>query len=125
MPEVNMIPMMGVMLVVLAFFVFVSMTLTSQQGFDVELPTAAVGGKEMEAPNPFIVGMNQQGQILLEGQTITPAQLEDKVVTYFEKNPQGTVLLKANRELGYDKVIAVLQTIRDIGGDRVSLAVES
>jgi biopolymer transport protein ExbD len=125
MPEVNMIPMMGVMLVVLAFFVFVSMTLTSQQGFDVELPTAAVGGKKMEAPDPFIVGMNQQGQILLEGQTVTPAQLEDKVVTYFEKNPQGTVLLKANRELAYDKVVAVLQTIRDIGGDRVSLAVES
>lgn len=124
MPEVNMIPMMGVMLVVLAFFIFVSMTLRTQEGANVPLPALAEGGTPIKSSRPFIVALNEQGQILVDGQPLTETQLADRMVTYLNENPEGTILLKANRDLPYEKVVALLQTMRDVGGPSVSLAVE-
>jgi biopolymer transport protein ExbD len=124
MPEVNMIPMMGVMLVVLAFFVFVSMTLRNQEGADVPLPALAEGGTPIKSSRPFIVALNEQGQILVDGQPLTETQLADRMVAFLNENPEGSILLKASRDLPYEKVVTLLQTMRDVGGPSVALAVE-
>jgi biopolymer transport protein ExbD len=42
-----------------------------------------------------------------------------------QKNPQGAVVLNADRKLPYEQVVQVLGKMRDIGGDRVSLAIEN
>ncbi len=124
MPEPNLVPMMDVVMTVLTFFVIVSMTLTSFQAVDVPLPSTDKGISKEKPTDPIIVGMNRQGQILMNNTTVTDTQLAQLIVTYLEKNPKGTVVLKADKDVTYEKVVKVLGTLRDIGGDRVSLAIE-
>ena len=124
MPEPNLVPMMDVILTVLTFFIIVSMTLTSFQAVNVPLPSTDKGISKEKPVDPIIVGMNRQGQILMNNTTVTDTQLAQLVVTYLQKHPKGTVVLKADKEVTYEKVVKVLGTLRDIGGDRVSLAIE-
>jgi biopolymer transport protein ExbD len=44
---------------------------------------------------------------------------------YLQQHPEGAVVLNADRKLPYEEVVKVLGKMRDIGGDRVSLAIES
>lgn len=125
MPELNLVPMMDVLMTILTFFIIISMTLTTQQGVDVTLPSADAGVSEQKTPDPLIVGLNQQGQLSLGSQTVTKDQLAQQMVNYLNNNPQGAVILKADSELPYKNVVKLLGTMREIGGDRVSLAIDS
>jgi biopolymer transport protein ExbD len=124
-PQVNLVPMMDVLMTVLTFFIIISMTLTGQQVMNVILPSAAEGVTEGGGEvDPFIVGLDPQSQILVENQPVSNSQLVEQVQAYLSANPEGVVLVKADRELVYEDVAELLEMLRDIGGDRVSLAIE-
>jgi biopolymer transport protein ExbD len=124
MPELNLVPMMDVIMVILIFFIIVSMTLTSQQAVNVTLPSSEAGGETANTPDPLVVGLNQQRQIILNSQNSTEAQLIEQMRAYLLQNREGAVILKADKGLSYQEVIRLLGVMRDIGGDRVSLAIE-
>jgi biopolymer transport protein ExbD len=125
MPEVNLIPMMDVLMTVLTFFIIVSMTLTNRQGaVNITLPSAGNGVSQQKTPDPLIVSLNSQGQLLLGNQPITEAQLVQPMQAYLQKYPDGAVVLNADRKLSYERVVQLLGRLRDIGGDRVSLAID-
>ena len=124
MPEVNLVPMMDVIMTILTFFIIISMTLTNYSAVDVALPSAEQGESADRPQEPLIVGVNRQGQVSIENVTVNDTQLAQQIVTYFQKNPKGAVVLKADKQLAYEKVVQVLGTLRDVGGDKVSLAIE-
>lgn len=124
-PELNLVLMMDVIMTIMTFFIVVSMTLSSNpQGVDVTLPSADTGVTEQNTPDPLIVGLNQQGEIWLGNKPVNEAQLAEQMQSYLVQNPKGAVLLKAERKLPYEQVVKVLGKMRDVGGDRVSLAIE-
>ena len=123
-PEINLVPMMDVIMTILTFFIIISMTLTDFQSVNVPLPKTEKGASKEKTPDPMIVAINQQGQILVKNQALSTEQLAPQVVAYLNQNPKGAVVLKADRKLSYEKVVQVLGAIRDVGGDRVSLAIE-
>jgi biopolymer transport protein ExbD len=124
MPEVNLIPMMDVILTILTFFILVSMSLTNFQAVDASLPTTDKGVNKETPQEPLIIGMTKQGQVMINNATVTEPQIAQQVVSYFQKNPKGSIVLKADKSLAYEKVVQTLGVLRDVGGDRVSLAIE-
>jgi biopolymer transport protein ExbD len=128
MPEVNLVPMMDVVMTILTFFLIISMTLRQeQQVINTSLPSAETSPSPTptkEPPKPLIVQLNRQGALLIENQPITEAELPRTIQTYLAANPEGSVVLDAEPKMPYKQVIAVLGTMQNIGGDRVSLAVE-
>jgi len=127
MPEVNLVPMMDVVMTILTFFIIVSMTLTGQQSVvNIALPSASKGtSPPEETKEPLVVGLDRQNQLVLGNQPVTEAALNQQMLSYLSKNPQGSVILKADRTLPYEQVVQVLGKMRDVGGDRVSLAIDS
>lgn len=128
-PEVNLVPMMDVLMTVLTFFIIISMTLTGRQLIGIDIPNAVEGTDEAEevedaVTEPLIIGLNANGEMVFEDETITFRQLTQRIRTYFNENPDGKLVLKADRELPYSEVANLLTDLRDIGGNRVSLAVE-
>lgn len=124
MPEPNLVPMMDVVLTVLMFFIVLSMAPKAKMIKNVALPSADRGKVEEVMPNPMIIGINKQGQNLVDNQPIDDLALANKVVEYLNNNAKGAVVLKADKALPYEKVIKTLGLLRDVGGDRVSLALE-
>ncbi len=123
-PEVNLVPMLDVLMTVLTFFIIISMTLTGQASFNLKLPSAKQGVKEARSAPMMVVSLDSQGEITLDGQKGTVDQLARDMARFLDTNPTGLVVLKADSQLDYDKVANLLGIMRDIGGDSVSLAVE-
>jgi biopolymer transport protein ExbD len=128
-PTVDLVPMMDVLMTVLIFFVVVSMGLTGVQINGVVLPRSVDGTdpssaeSERETP-PLAVGLTAQGALVLDGDPTDLSALAPAIQTYFAENPNGSILLKADRALPYDDIAALLIELRKVGGSRVSLAVE-
>lgn len=123
-PEVNLVPMMDVLMSVLTFFIILSMSLTGQKILNVELPGIGRGESQMQTIQPLQVGLNNRGEILIGNQLTNKAQLTREIQTYLAQNPQGVVTLKADRSLPYKQVAQLLVEMRDVGGSNVSLAIE-
>ncbi|MGQ4646106.1 biopolymer transporter ExbD [Lyngbya aestuarii] len=126
MPGVDLIPMLNVMMAVLAFFVMISATMTTEQGVNVQLPSGeAESVNQPDQPEPLLIDLNPQGQILLGNQPINQEQLAEQMKAYLGENTKGAVLLKANPKAPYEKVVQLLGEMQDLGGNRVSLAIEA
>lgn len=125
-PEVNLVPMMDVLMTVLTFFIIISMTLRGQQLANVSLPqTDGAGGATVEETAEkvvLVVGLSADQEILINGQSVTVEQLSPRIQDFLLENPEGMVLLKADRGLTFSDVTQLLKTMRDVGGNRVSLA---
>lgn len=123
-PEVNLVPMMDVLLTVLTFFIVIAMTmsLSNQQSLDILLPNGKGGSDQLKAPNPLMVGLTLNGALFIDRRPITPVQMKQEMQTYLSNNPKGAVILSADRKLPYEAVMKVLGEMEDLGGDRVSLA---
>jgi biopolymer transport protein ExbD len=123
MPDVNLVPMMDVIMTILTFFIIVSMTLSNQKALNIPLPRADQGGAEIKQPDPMVVGLNLQGQVLLAGKSASDTELAQRMQAYLTKYPQGAVILKADRKVSYEQVAKLLGKMQQIGGERVSLAI--
>jgi len=117
--------MMDVLMSVLTFFIITSMTLSGRRIANVSLPIVGNGVREQSSSlESLIVGLNQRGEIIIENQHITLTSLEKEIQSYLKQNPKALVILKADKGLSYKQVVQVLKKMRDVGGDRVSLAIE-
>lgn len=126
-PQVNLVPMMDVLMTVLTFFIIISMTLTGEV-VNVFLPrtdSEPQAEEEDTTSATFVVGLNAEQEILIRNQPVSAEQMIEQMQDYFEQNPEGIVMLKADRELTYREVSELLKTMRDVGGGRVLLGIES
>lgn len=132
-PEINLTPMIDLVMTILTFFVIVSMTLTTGAGsVKVDLPSGkgqADKADSKQKPTQQIVKVDGQGAVYLVDSANPQAearstleQLEPQIAAFLKQNPTGRVLINADRKLPYEKVIEVLTRLRSVGGDRVSLA---
>ncbi len=125
-PIINLVPMLDVLMVVLTFFIIVSMTLTIEQGVEVQLP-----GKDQPSPSPdaeppkvAIIKIDPQGQVQFDNKPSETAALTAQVKAFLKENPKGNVVLQPAEKLPYEQVVNLLGDLKKAGGDQVSLAIE-
>ena len=125
-PQIDLIPMLTVMMGVLAFFVVVTLTLGSEEAIDMQLPAAQPEESPPTPPttNPFIVEMQADGGFTINTNPIDKDTLKVEMEAYLAENADHVVYLLPARDLPYEQVIQFLGEMRAIGGDRVSLAIE-
>lgn len=125
-PQVDLIPMLTVMMGVLAFFVVVTMTLGTEEMIDMQLPAAEQEDQPLPAATtePFIVAMTANGGFTVNNTPIDKDSLKAQMEAYLAQNADHVVYLLPDRDLAYEQVMQFLGEMRAIGGDRVSLAIE-
>ena len=125
-PEVNLVPLMDVLMSVLTFFIIISMNLSSQNILTVEAPSPddTTGTEQDDTVEPFVIGLNTEGEALIADQPTDQATLVTAIRGYLADNPDGYIRLKADKSLDYQEVTRFLTVLRNIGSGRVSLAIE-
>lgn len=124
-PEINLIPMMDVLMTVLTFFIIMTMTLTGEQIANITLPQAKGQATQPLKPSiRLVIGLDAQGQMKIDRQPVSDPQVTSQVQAFLRQNPDGVIVLKADRQLNYRYVQKALQMLQLAGGDRISLAIE-
>lgn len=126
MPEVNLVPMMDVVMTILTFFIIVSMTLTSyQSSLNVQLPSTDKKVDNEKPTDPLILQLAADGRLVIEGSPVESTNLGARLTDYFGRNPEGLVVLQADKKMPYDKIEKVLRDIRAANVYKVALQLSS
>jgi biopolymer transport protein TolR len=120
--EINVTPMVDVMLVLLVIFMVTAPLLTST--VDVDLPSTQAG-QSRGTDEPVTVTVNAQGQVFIQDSQIEPADLITRLRALGENRRDMRIYVRGDRMLAYGKVMEVMGIITAAGYERVALVVEA
>ena len=122
----ELIPLIDVIFCILTFFILAAVGLTRQQAISLDLPSAQTGqalpGQVAQGADRLYVSVDGLGQAYLDQQPVTLDLLYDVLLQFNQVNPNGLMVLYASRDARYEDVVAVLDLLRSVGGNRVALA---
>lgn len=130
--EINVVPYIDVMLVLLVIFMITAPMLT--QGVTVDLPKAASEALKPSEREPIIVSVNQQGDYFLNihstpDSPIEPQALMVRVAAELElarqSNQALNVLVKGDQGVAYGKVVGAMSLLKQAGAAQVGLLTDS
>ncbi len=127
MSEINVVPYIDVMLVLLIIFMVTAPML--MQGVKVELPEAAADPVENQDSEPVIVSVNASGQLFLnlgqEDQVLSLATIKDRVAAVMRRSPDKPVLVWGDRAVPYGEVVTLMAALQEAGAPSVGLVTEN
>ena len=121
MAEINVTPLVDVMLVLLIIFMVTAPLLVA--GVPIDLPESRAGALDQNA-EPVQIAIDSAGRITIDEQPVTEAALATKLAT-IAAQPQPAegrrIYLRADRSLDYGRVMRVMGELNRAGLNRVAL----
>lgn len=120
--QINVTPFVDVMLVLLVIFMVTTPIL--QQGVNVELPQVEAGPLTAETDDQLVVAIDRNGTIHLNDTLLDLADLGEKLAAIVKLRPDRTVYLRADKDVVYGKVVAVMAAVRNAGIAKLGMVTE-
>ena len=121
MSDINMTPLIDVMLVLLVIFMITAPLMSSS--LKLELPRAE-GGTPNEAPQFISVALDPQGQLFFGEEALDAAAFALRVGEAARKNPKTEVQLRADKGVPYGRVAEVIGVVQKAGLNRIGFVTE-
>ncbi|HEY1773397.1 MAG TPA: biopolymer transporter ExbD [Gammaproteobacteria bacterium] len=121
MAEINVTPMVDVMLVLLIIFMVTAPLMMAQLPIELPKTSAQDLGKP---PEPLIVGLDVNGNYYIGSDKVSEADLPTKLQSLAQANPDQIVYVRADKVIPYGQVIALLGTVGKAGFYKISLMSE-
>jgi biopolymer transport protein ExbD len=119
--EVNLTPMLDVVFIMLIFFI-VTASFVKESGIDVNRPDAATAEKKERAN--ILVAIFENNQIWVDKRQVDPRALRANIERLHAENPQGAVVIQADKESKNGLLVQVMDAARLAGVFNVSIAAE-
>ncbi len=116
--EINVTPLVDVMLVLLIVFMVAAPLMTS--GVNVDLPNANATPLGQDA-NPITVSINGQGEIYLQDTQVTLPELVGKLQALAPNQPDRRIFVRGDRGIAWGRMLEVMATITQGGFTKASL----
>ena len=116
--EINVTPLVDVMLVLLIIFMVTAPMMS--QGVDVDLPeTTAKPLPQKE--KPIIISINRKGEITIDRIKVNRRLLRQKLAKLSEKGKERPVFLNADKKVAYGDVVKIMADIKNSGFDKLGM----
>jgi biopolymer transport protein TolR len=125
MGEINVVPYIDVMLVLLIIFMITAPLLT--QGVKVDLPKAGaepLDPQMLKNTIPIVLSVDREGRLYLNiggnpQAVLDPDVVADRTTVALRKNPQTPVLVKADNAVAYGRVVQAMVILQKAGAKKV------
>lgn len=119
MADINVTPLVDVMLVLLIIFMVTAPLMT--QGLTVELPTAEGRNFETSSATPSTITVTKEGQVLVDGAFAGADDLETTLGTLLRSRKIKKALLEADASVPYGTVIRVVDVMNRAGVEQLGM----
>ncbi|MGH0029838.1 MAG: ExbD/TolR family protein [Myxococcota bacterium] len=119
--EVNLTPMLDVVFIMLIFFI-VTASFVKEAGIDISRPPAATA--ERKERGNILVAITENDQIWIDRRQVDPRALRANIERLHAENPQGSVVIQADKGSKNGLLVQVMDAARLAGVTSVSLAAE-
>jgi biopolymer transport protein TolR len=123
MAEINVVPYIDVMLVLLVIFMITAPLLT--QGVKVDLPQANANPVNDPDQETIVVTVDRRGKYFLDEREITADALVTKVAAILRLRPQTPVLIRGDRNVVYNEVVKAMVLLQAAGAPSVGLVTQT
>jgi len=121
MSDINMTPLIDVMLVLLVIFMITAPLMTSALKLDLPKSDAA---QPSEVPQFIAVALDPQGQLYFGEEKLDVAAFAARVAEAAQRNPQTEVQLRADRSVPYGRVAELIGVVQKAGLNRIGFVAE-
>ena len=122
MADINVTPMVDVMLVLLVIFMVTAPLLTV--GVPVELPQTQAP-QINEPKEPTVITVNKEGTIYIQETSVPIETLVDRLQALTGNNPDSVLYVRGDKDINYGKVLEVMSLVTAAGYHKVSLVAEA
>ena len=120
--EINVVPYIDVMLVLLIIFMFLSPLLI--QGIEVNLPKTDTTKMSISS-EPLVISIDSKGEYFLnlgdEQLPISLAELKNKAKVIYEANPDIEIVFKSDAKVPFDFVAKGMASIQSLGIEKIGI----
>jgi len=120
MSEINVTPLVDVMMVLLVIFMVTAPMM--QQGVDVSLPQAR--GKALPSSERIVVTVRKDKSVMVNKARVQLPELQKKLKLIFADRTEKEVFLKADKNVPYGVVAKVMGEIREAGIEKLGMVTE-
>jgi biopolymer transport protein ExbD len=117
--DINVTPMIDVMLVLLVIFVLVAAA--AAQGIKVDLSSAS-SAKSLDQQKSRVIAVSNDGTVSIDAVPVSLSELEGELRRSIATTPELAVVLRGDRAVQYDKVMQVLDVCSKVGVPSLGMA---
>ena len=126
--EINVVPYIDVMLVLLVIFMATAPLL--MQGVEVDLPKADSSPVSDSDAEPLIVSIDAEARLYLnlgatDDQALSIETVKQRVATVLKRNPEKAVMVWGDAAVPYGEVVVLMSELQDAGAPSVGLVTEA
>jgi biopolymer transport protein TolR len=121
MSEINVTPLVDVMLVLLIIFMVAAPMM--MQGMDVQLPqtqSKVISSQEER----LVITLNKKQEIYINEYRVSREELQEKLKILYQNKKEGEVFLRADRILPYGFVVQIMSDIKNAGIEKLGMVTE-
>lgn len=125
--EINVVPYIDVMLVLLIIFMITAPLI--QQGVEIDLPQASANPLEPDQAEPVVVTVDKNGEFYIDigdqpDKPVAAQLLINRVAAVLKLKPGVPVLVRGDRAVNYGQIVDVMVLLQKAGVPRVGLVTE-
>ncbi len=121
MSQINVTPMVDVMLVLLIIFMVAAPMM--QSGIDVELPKVEASAIKSQ-DEPLVITIDSKKRVFLGDHVLTQSKLRKKLRAINKSSSGKTVMLRADEKVPYGVVMTTISSIRRAGIEKIGMVTE-
>ncbi|MEQ8468933.1 ExbD/TolR family protein [Coleofasciculus sp. E1-EBD-02] len=121
--QINIVPMIDAIFVILAFFIISTLYLTRSEGLPVNLPTAITAESQVQ-DRIITVTIQANGAIFLNQEPIELSRLEAGIESLVTADSPFLVIVNADENVPHGRVVRVMDRLRLVEGIRLAIATQ-
>jgi biopolymer transport protein ExbD len=120
--EINVTPLVDVMLVLLVIFMITVPYMVT--GLQLDLPKTKKADNVKVSDESFILSINYAGELYIKNRKFLMDEIVKMALKFLQDNPQSAVLIRADSSLNYGKLAKVMSHLKYSGISKISLVTE-
>ncbi len=120
MAEINVVPLVDVVLVLLVIFMVTAPLL--YRGIDIDLPKSSTNTIKPE--ERVVLTVDKTQRVFIDKESVALDQVEPALAAIRTRNPNVTLYLRADREVPYGVIVQVMDSIKRVGIDKLGMVME-
>ena len=121
--QINILPMIDIIFVILSFFIVSSLYLVKLETIPINLPSAVTSNQEKDPV--IIVTLNIENKVFINEKIIDITLLENELRSRVINSNNKKVVLRADKGIKYGRVITILDILRKIENIKIGVSTES
>ena len=122
-PQINIVPMIDVVFVVLTFFILSSLFLTRSEGLPVDLPSAETGEAALES-HTLTLTRTLDGKLLLGNEPVNLDTLPERVRARKIGDRALLIIIQADEAVPHGEVVSIMDRLRTLENIQIAIATQ-